>query len=88
MLKAAWRGVADYVRSVPGTYVWLLILLVTTTMLGFYRLAMIRGRTFTDVGHFTATLVGLGCFPVVAGRESPMARGWRWRGLVAEPPFG
>jgi hypothetical protein len=57
-------------------------------VVGFYGQAMIRGRTFTDVGHFTATLVGLGCYPVVAVRVSPMARGWRWRGLVTAPPFG
>ena len=55
-------------------------------VLVFYGQAMLRGRTFTDVGHFTATLVGLGCYPIARGRVSPMARGWRWRGLVAPPP--
>jgi hypothetical protein len=57
-------------------------------VLVFYGAAMVRGRTFTDVGHFTATLVGLGCHPIVRGRVSPMAGGWRWRRLVAPPPFG
>ncbi|MBS2539774.1 hypothetical protein KGQ20_44235, partial [Catenulispora sp. NF23] len=33
----------------------------------FYGAAMLEGRTFTDVGHFTATLVGLGCYPLVRG---------------------
>lgn len=33
MLKRAARGVVDYVRSAPGTYFWLLILLVTTEIL-------------------------------------------------------
>ena len=56
-------------------------------VLVFYGQAMLRGRTFTDVGHFTATLAGLGCYPIVRGRVSPMARGWRWRGLVAPTPF-
>jgi rhomboid family protein len=55
-------------------------------VLVFYGQAMLRGRTFTDVGHFTATLVGLGCYPIARGRVSPMARGWRWRGLVTPPP--
>lgn len=55
-------------------------------VLVFYGLAMLRGRTFTDVGHFTAALVGLGCYPIARGWVSPMARGWRWRGLVAPPP--
>ena len=57
-------------------------------VLAFYGQAMLRGRTFTDVGHFTATLVGLGCYPLTRGCPSPMRRGWRWRGLVAPPPFG
>jgi hypothetical protein len=57
-------------------------------VLVFYGQAMLRGRTFTDVGHFTATVVGLGCYPIVRHRGSPMARGWRWRALVAPPPFG
>jgi hypothetical protein len=57
-------------------------------VLVFYGTAMLRGRTFTDVGHFTATLVGLGCYPIVRGRVSPMEGGFRWRGLVEPPPFG
>lgn len=56
-------------------------------VLVFYGQAMLRGRTFTDVGHFTATLVGLGCYPIVRGRVSVMARGWRWGGLVMAPPL-
>jgi hypothetical protein len=51
----------------------------------FYGFAMVRGKTFTDVGHFTAALVGLGCRPLTRRRVSPMARGFRWRGLVASP---
>jgi len=35
---------------------------------------------------FTATLVGLGCYPITRVRVSPMARGWWWPGLVAPPP--
>lgn len=52
----------------------------------FYGAAMVRGRTFTDVGHFTATVVGLGCRPIVRGRVSPMAWGFRWRALVGPVP--
>jgi len=55
-------------------------------VLVFYGQAMLRGRTFTDVGHFTATLVGLGCYPITRVRVSPMARGWWWPGLVVPPP--
>lgn len=56
-------------------------------VLVFYGQAMLRGRTFTDVGHFTATLAGLGCWPIVRGCVSPMGWGWRWRGLVGPPPL-
>jgi hypothetical protein len=56
-----------------------------TCVVVFYLVAMLRGQTFTDVGHFTAALVGLACYPVTRGRVSPMARGWRWRGLVESP---
>jgi hypothetical protein len=48
----------------------------------FYGVAMLRGRTFTDVGHFTATLVGLACWPITRSRISPMAWGFRRRALA------
>jgi hypothetical protein len=67
----------------PGWMRWV----YAAGVLVFYGQAMLRGRTFTDVGHFTATLVGLACYPISVGRVSPMARGWRWRGLVEMPPF-
>ncbi|GAA1973192.1 rhomboid-like protein [Catenulispora subtropica] len=51
----------------------------------FYGAAMVLGKTFTDVGHFSAALVGLGCWPIVRVRASPMAWGFRWRALVGEP---
>lgn len=37
-------------------------------VLGFYGLALVHGRTFTDVGHFTAVLLGLACYPLTRGR--------------------
>ncbi|WP_327355224.1 rhomboid-like protein [Streptomyces sp. NBC_01304] len=33
-----------------------------------YGTPLINGRTFTDLGHFTAALIGLGCFLLVRGR--------------------
>lgn len=37
-------------------------------VLGFYGVALVNGRTFTDVGHFTACLLGLACYPLTRGR--------------------
>ena len=34
----------------------------------FYGYPLVHGRTFTDLGHFTAALVGLACYPVARGR--------------------
>jgi hypothetical protein len=32
-----------------------------------YGLPLLTGRTFTDLGHFTSILIGLGCRPLVRG---------------------
>ncbi|MDF3300403.1 rhomboid-like protein [Streptomyces tropicalis] len=37
-------------------------------VLAFYGAPLILGRTFTDLGHFTSVLIGLGCYPLVRGR--------------------
>ena len=33
-----------------------------------YVVPLVTARTFTDLGHFTAVLIGLGCYPLVRGR--------------------
>ncbi|GAB1328974.1 hypothetical protein ACE1SV_33130 [Streptomyces sennicomposti] len=35
--------------------------------LGFFAVPLATGRTFTDLGHFTAVLIGLACRPLAAG---------------------
>jgi len=34
----------------------------------FYVVPLVTARTFTDLGHFTSVLIGLGCYPLVRGR--------------------
>ncbi|NNN34110.1 hypothetical protein HLK59_27855 [Streptomyces sp. S3(2020)] len=34
-----------------------------------YGVPLVTGRTFTDLGHFTSVLIGLGCYPLVRGRS-------------------
>ncbi|MFC1413705.1 rhomboid-like protein [Streptacidiphilus sp. N1-12] len=34
----------------------------------WYGSALVHGRTFTDVGHLTAALLGLACYPLTRGR--------------------
>ncbi len=36
-------------------------------VLGFFAVPLATGRTFTDLGHFTAVLIGLACRPLAAG---------------------
>ncbi|MEE1771645.1 hypothetical protein PUR34_26705 [Streptomyces sp. JV185] len=38
-------------------------------VLVFYGIPLIAGRTFTDLGHFTAVLIGLACYPLTRSRH-------------------
>ncbi|MER5989172.1 rhomboid-like protein [Streptomyces sp. NPDC001787] len=41
-------------------------------VLVFYGIPLVTGRTFTDLGHFTAVLIGLACYPLT--RNPPGSR--------------
>ncbi|MFI1227040.1 MULTISPECIES: rhomboid-like protein [unclassified Streptomyces] len=44
-------------------------------VLVFYGVPLITGRTFTDLGHFTAVLIGLACYPLTRnGRNGRRAQ--------------
>ncbi|MEU1192873.1 rhomboid-like protein [Streptomyces sp. NPDC005859] len=47
----------------PWRYGYLAAVLV------FYAVPLGAGPTFTDFGHFVSVLIGLGCYPLVRGRE-------------------
>lgn len=55
-------GVLTYRFPSPWRYLYALAALV------FFGVPLLTGRTFTDLGHFTAVLIGLACFPLAAGR--------------------
>ncbi|MDN3023444.1 rhomboid-like protein [Streptomyces sp. S.PB5] len=59
--------VAVLVYRIPRVwrYVYALVVLVV------YGVPLVTGRTFTDLGHFTAVLIGFGCYPLVRGRAGP-----------------
>ncbi|MDJ0342304.1 hypothetical protein QMK19_21445 [Streptomyces sp. H10-C2] len=59
---AAVEAVLTYFLAPPWRYFY------AFCVLGFYGLALVHGRTFTDVGHFTAALLGLACYPLTRGR--------------------
>lgn len=40
-------------------------------VLVFYAIPLFEHRTFTDVGHFTAVLIGFACYPLTRGRPGP-----------------
>jgi hypothetical protein len=59
-------AVLTYLIAAPWRYLYCLGVLV------YFGIALVDGRTFTDVGHFTAALLGLACYPLVLGRPG----GW------------
>lgn len=59
---AAVEAVLTYAVTTPWRYAY------GACVLLFYGLALAGGRTFTDVGHFTAVLLGLACYPLTRGR--------------------
>jgi hypothetical protein len=56
-------AVLTYLIASPWRYPY------CTALLTYLGIALIDGRTFTDVGHFTAALLGLACYPLVVGRS-------------------
>ncbi|MGX4691348.1 rhomboid-like protein [Streptomyces sp. JNUCC 63] len=59
---AGVMGVLTHRMTPPWRYPYLAVLLV------LYGVPLVAGRTFTDLGHFTSVLIGLGCRPLVRGR--------------------
>lgn len=51
-------AVLTYYVARPWRYVYLFAVLV------IYGVPLVTGATFTDVGHFTAALIGLACYPL------------------------
>ncbi|MHA6763482.1 rhomboid-like protein [Streptacidiphilus sp. PAMC 29251] len=62
---AGIQAVLVYRLAAPWRWFYLAVLLL------WYGSALVHGRTFTDVGHFTAALLGLACYPLVRGRGTP-----------------
>lgn len=55
-------AVLTYYVARPWRYVYLFAVLV------IYGVPLVTGATFTDVGHFTAALIGLTCYPLTRTR--------------------
>lgn len=55
-------AVLTYYVARPWRYVYLFAVLV------IYGVPLVTGATFTDVGHFTAALIGLACHPLTRTR--------------------
>jgi hypothetical protein len=60
---AGVAGVLTYRIARPWRYPY------AAAVLAVFGVPLLAGRTFTDLGHFTAVLIGLACFPLVPGRE-------------------
>ncbi len=61
---AGVEGVLAYFIATPWRYVYAAVLLA------YYGLPLLDHSTFTDVGHFTALLLGLACYPLARGRNA------------------
>ncbi|MBF6273320.1 hypothetical protein A5780_12690 [Nocardia sp. 852002-20019_SCH5090214] len=55
-------AVLVYRIAKPWRYVYLLGVVV------FYAIPVFANRTFTDIGHFSAMVLGLACYPLTLGR--------------------
>jgi hypothetical protein len=62
---AGAEGVLTYLLTAPWRYLYGACLLL------FYGVAMLQTRDFTSVGHFTAVLLGLACYPFTRGCGGP-----------------
>ncbi|QKW28150.1 hypothetical protein HUT11_19980 [Streptomyces seoulensis] len=64
-------GVSYALAGVVGVLTWCLRgpwrYGYAAAVLGFFAVPLAAGRTFTDLGHFTAALIGLACRPLAAG---------------------
>ncbi len=58
-------AVLVYRIAVPWRYLYLIGVLV------FYAIPVVSSRTFTDIGHFSAMLLGFACWPLTRGRPGP-----------------
>ena len=74
---ASVEAVLTYALTRPWRYGYAACLLV------FYGIPLVDSRTFTDVGHFSAVLLGFACYPLTRGRPGridPAAAYRRLRG--------
>jgi len=62
---AGVEGVLTYLVAAPWRYLY------AGAMIAYYGNELLEGRTFTDVGHFSALLLGLACLPLTRGRPGP-----------------
>ncbi|MFJ2739326.1 rhomboid-like protein [Streptomyces sp. NPDC087440] len=66
---AGVAAVLAYRIPAPGRYLYLFAVLT------FYALPLVNGRTFTDIGHFAAVLIGLACYPLTRNPTGPSRPG-------------
>ncbi|MBS2967093.1 hypothetical protein KGA66_28930 [Actinocrinis puniceicyclus] len=59
---AGAEGVLAYLITAPWRYLY------AATLVIYYGAALLSDRTFTDVGHFAALLLGFACYPLARGR--------------------
>ncbi|WP_227982338.1 rhomboid-like protein [Nocardia spumae] len=58
-------AVLVYRIATPWRYLYLVGVII------FYTVPVFAGRTFTDIGHFSAMTLGFACYPLTRGRPGP-----------------
>lgn len=59
---AGVEGVLTYLIATPWRYLYV------AGLVAYYGVGLVQYRSFTDVGHFAALLLGLACYPLTASR--------------------
>ncbi len=75
-------GILAYL--VPRPWRWGYVVLVT----GFFGWSVVKGRTFTDLGHFTALLLGFACYVLTPAARARGGRPPRDTGNPGGPSAG
>jgi hypothetical protein len=60
---AGAEAVLAYLIATPWSYLYAALLVL------YYGYHLIVGNTFTDLGHFSALMIGFACFPLTRGHE-------------------
>lgn len=72
---AGVEAVLAYLIEAPWSYYY------AGALVAYYGYHLIAGNTFTDLGHFSAIMIGFACYPLTAKNEEKWDPAATWRAL-------